>query len=86
MTAATTIPRKPGVEVVRRELDNEHANAGIHLLALATDRVLEDARRLYEARREVAVHLAPWPDACANTVREWVAVAREARRMHGGGR
>lgn len=55
------------------------------------DTLLADARLLYVAFIEVAEDTAKpapldWSELSAKRVRAWVAVAREARRMHGGGR
>jgi hypothetical protein len=87
VSAATTIPRKAGVEVVRRELSRGASGQAIPTPA---DVLLAEAERLYTAHAAApmvpGVESLPWSECCTDTVRRWVAVAREARRMHGSGR
>ena len=48
--------------------------------------LLAIAERLYNAHGTAPmipfVESLPWSECCTDTVRRWVAVAREARRMH----
>jgi hypothetical protein len=79
--------RPSGIEVVRAELlraEPHHAWDGIASASDRVDGLLAEARCFFDVGSEASV--PPWVECCTATVRRWVAVAREARRMHGGGR
>jgi hypothetical protein len=85
-------PARPsGIEVVRAELVAGRTRWVSDAEALA-DGELQQAQQLYSVHSTGSVFgvapcsMTPWSECCTDTVRRWVAVAREARRMHGGGR
>lgn len=95
----TLVPDPSGIEVVRAELEaSDPVLARLWSSDGSTDTIRRDAEirigtllaeasLLYTAWvMTISPPWTAWGDCDTDTIRRWVAVAREARRMHGGGR
>jgi hypothetical protein len=77
--ALSSIDRRPGHEVAFAELVDRRTTDAAGLMS--------QARRYYLAHASTLGHEpVAWEELSVLTVRAWVAVAREAIAVHGGGR
>jgi len=65
----------PGPDIVFDELMSQRTTGAAALVS--------EASRLYSASATLGIDQPEWASLSAGTVRMWVAVAREARRIHG---